>query len=219
MNVLLQGIGGSVAHGLARPDSDQDRYGVYAAPTLDLVMPFSPAYRAADRSIEKNLTLWEVQHFASLLVHCNPSAMELLWLPEELYEVETPFGKWLRDLRTDVLAAAPIREKYSSMVLQQRRDLVGETRKPQAAKLVRHGLRVGDQGLTLLATGKLVVRPDDPVKYLRFEDDPWAAFNELELLSDTIRGAHSDVLPYEEPPAGREAVRQWVRSVRLAHLT
>ena len=35
MTILLQGIVGSTAYGLAGPDSDVDRLGVYAAPTLD----------------------------------------------------------------------------------------------------------------------------------------------------------------------------------------
>ena len=219
MNVLLQGIGGSVAHGLAGSDSDTDRYGVYAAPTLDLITPWSEPHKAASRDEEQNLTLWEVGNFAGLLANCNPSAMELLWLPSDLIEVETPYGKWLRDLRTDVLAAEPIREKYSSMVGQQRRHLVGETRKPQAAKLVRHGLRVAEQGLMLLRTGRVQVRATYPETFLRFDDDPWAAFRELEELTEAIQETPSDVLPAELNPDARESVRQWVRSVRLAHLT
>ncbi len=41
--VLLAGIVGSTAYGLAGPDSDVDRLGVFAAPTLSLLGLDAPA--------------------------------------------------------------------------------------------------------------------------------------------------------------------------------
>lgn len=217
MTVLLQGIGGSVAHGLAGPESDVDRYGIYAAPTLDLVVPFSEDHPQSIR--DGDSTLWEAGHFITLLATCNPSVMAVLWLPEELYEVLTPYGRWLIDLRTDVLNAEDIRERYTGMIREQQRRLLVEQRQPQAAKLVRHALRMAEEAKTLLATGALVVAAPDPWRFRVFDADPWSAWGALDEAKDAVVAAGSDVMPATRAGTDLEPLRAWTRSVRLAHLT
>lgn len=219
MTVLLQGIGGSVAHGLAGPDSDVDRYGVYAAPTLDLVVPFSEDHPRAIHVEDSDGTLWEAGHFITLLATCNPSVMQLLWLPENLYEVMTPYGRWLIDLRTDVLNAEDIRDRYAGMVREQMRRLINEKRQPQAAKLVRHGLRMAEEAKTLLRTGRLVVGLPEPERFRRFDSQPWDAWNTLYEARNQILDATSDVMPANREAINLGPLRGWIRSVRLAHLT
>lgn len=219
MTVLLQGIGGSVAHGLAGPDSDIDRYGVYAAPTLDLVVPFSEDHPRAVRAVDGDTTLWEAGHFITLLATCNPSVMQILWLPEKLYEVMTPYGRWLIDLRTDALNVEDIRERYAGMVREQMRRLLNEQRQPQAAKLVRHGLRMAEEAKTLLRTGRLVVGLPEPERFRRFDSQPWDAWNALYEARTQIQDTTSEVMPASRDETNLEPLRGWVRSVRLAHLT
>jgi uncharacterized protein len=223
VNVLLQGVGGSVAHGLARLGSDVDRYGVYAAPTLDLVVPWSPEVRSAIVTVNPDSTLHEAGSFAQLLAGCNPTVMETLWLPEDLYEVMTPHGQALIDLRTDVLEAARIRAVYSGYLTNQvtklqRSSPVGD-RKANAAKLVRHGLRVREQAMTLLETGRLEVRPADPFALLRYDADPADGVDELVEAVQEIRAAPSPVLPERRGEGALDGLREWVRGVRLANLT
>lgn len=222
MKVLLQGIGGSVAHGLAHPGSDVDRYGVYAAPTLDLVVPWSEYVRDAVVTANPDSTLHEVGPFARLLAACNPAIMEMLWLPEHLYEVLTSHGQTLVDLRTDVLDTTRVRAVYAgyigNQVLKLRRQSPTGDRKAVAAKLVRHGLRVREQALTLLETGRVEVRPVDPVALLRYDDDPYDGVDELTEAVQEIREAKSPVLPEHRPDNALDGLREWVRSVRLANL-
>lgn len=218
MNVLLQGIGGSVAHGLAGPGSDVDRYGVYAAPTLDLVVPWSPEHKPSVVTHNPDVSLHEAGKFATMLAGCNPTVMELLWLPPELYEVVTPHGQQLIDMRTDVLAADPIRHRFAGMVGEQARRLRSEERQPQAAKLARHGLRVADQALTLLGTGLLVVQSEKPEQYRRYDDNPWDAIDALWDIRTELICTTSDVLPVLQPQSAITSLRLWVRGVRLANL-
>src|SRR5690606_31256568 len=91
--LLLSGIVGSVAYGLAGPDSDVDRLGVYAAPTTAFHGLHPPVGKAASKATTSpDCTLHEAGKFAALLLGGNPTITELLWLPDDLYEVRTPLG-------------------------------------------------------------------------------------------------------------------------------
>ncbi len=223
MRVLLQGIGGSVAHGLAGPGSDVDRYGVYVAPTLDLVVPWSAEVRESVQTSDPDVTLHEAGKFALLLAGCNPTAMEMLWLPSELYEVMTEDGHQLVDLRSDVLCAQAIRQKYAGMVREQVRrlsnpNIVAPDRKRNAAKLVRHGLRVAEQGMTLLQTGRLVVRPPDPERFRRYDEDPFDGVDELVQAQAALLAAPAPGVPEDRPVGALDGLRDWVRMIRLNNL-
>jgi predicted nucleotidyltransferase len=82
--VLLQGIVGSTAYGLAGPHSDVDRLGVYAAPTKAFHGLRLPIDRAASVVVHEpeDLTLHEARKFALLALSANPTVTELLWLPD-----------------------------------------------------------------------------------------------------------------------------------------
>ena len=49
MHVLLSGVVGSTACGLAGPDSDVDRLGVYAAPTIEFHGLYPPLGKNATK--------------------------------------------------------------------------------------------------------------------------------------------------------------------------
>src|SRR5262249_53904583 len=88
-HVLLRGIVGSTAYGLAGPHSDVDRLAVYAAPTRAFHGLRLPIDRQASIVVHEpdDLTLHEARKFCLLALSANPTVTELLWLSD--YEVAT----------------------------------------------------------------------------------------------------------------------------------
>ena len=99
--VLLSGIVGSTAHGLAGPGSDVDRLGLYATPTLALLGLKTP--KESHVQTDPDVTFHEAGKAARLILDGNPTASELLWLPDDLYEVRTPLGDEAIAIRTAFL--------------------------------------------------------------------------------------------------------------------
>src|ERR1044072_586656 len=102
LSVLLLGVIGSTAYGLAGPDSDVDRLGVFAVPTVELHGLERPAESKV--TYEPDVTLHEAAKFCRLALAGNPTVTELLWLPSRLYEVRTPPGDGLIALGPGVLS-------------------------------------------------------------------------------------------------------------------
>lgn len=174
-DVLLAGVVGSRAYGLATPSSDTDRLGVYQAPTehfLGLNAPVGADLSRVDH--EPDVTYHEILKFCRLSLVCNPSVIELLWLTE--YEVVTKVGQQLVDMRDAFLSAGQVRRAYLGYAEGQVERLFREpepgTSKPAArtAKLARHLLRLLHQGYGLYRTGALQVKLDDPQSYHDFGD-------------------------------------------------
>ncbi|AUG78869.1 Nucleotidyltransferase [Kitasatospora sp. MMS16-BH015] len=220
MHVLLSGIVGSTAYGLAHAGSDLDRLGVFAAPT--------EGFHGLHRPVESHVTtapdhtLHEAAKWCRLALSCNPTAAELAWLPEGLYETRTPLGEELIGIRQAFLSARAVRNSYLGYATQQFRKLT--TRDPgeaasraKAAKHARHLIRLLLQGVTLHETGALEIRLADPdrVRELgeRFADHPELA---RPLLADAeTRFTRRGVLPERPDEAPVEA---WLQRVRAAHL-
>ncbi|MER5639713.1 nucleotidyltransferase domain-containing protein [Kitasatospora sp. NPDC002227] len=221
MHVLLSGIVGSTAYGLAHAGSDLDRLGLFAAPT--------EGFHGLHRPVESHVTtapdhtLHEAAKWCRLALSCNPTAAELVWLPAELYETRTPLGEELIALRRSFLSAQPVRNAYLGYARQQfqklaSRDTTDRTGRARAAKHARHLIRLLLQGVTLHETGELQIRLADPerVRALgeRIADRPELA---RPLLADAeTRFARPGVLPQAPDEA---PVEDWLRRVRLAHLT
>jgi hypothetical protein len=224
MHVLLSGIVGSTAYGLAGPDSDVDRLGAYAAPTVAFHGLRPPIGRAATTvSHNPDVTLHEAAKLALLCLGGNPTVTELLWLPDDLYDVRTPLGDELIEIRGAFLSAKRCREAYFGYATAQFRRLLAtgqfqsKMRKRQS-KHGRHLLRLLDQGYQLYVTGRLPIRVEDPARYVEFgervAEDPAAArpaLAEAEAKFDTA----TSVLP-EQPD--ESTVERWLLRVRRAHL-
>ena len=173
-NTLLLGIVGSHAYGMARPDSDIDRLGVYAAPTIEFHGLRPPTGKQATRhTTDPDLTMHEAAKYAGLALACNPTVMELLWLPS--YELCTTLGGRLIELRSSVLSAKRVSDAYLGYATQQFKQLERAGRFPNVpvsriAKHGRHLLRLTEQGTHLWVTGQLVLKVPDAKRVFDFGD-------------------------------------------------
>jgi predicted nucleotidyltransferase len=219
--VLLEGIVGSTAYGLAGPHSDVDRLGVFAAPTIAFHGLNPPQESLVEHDPDR--TLHEAGKYCRLALSGNPTALELLWLPAELYEVRTPLGDELVGIRSAFLSAPRVKDAFLGYASQQLDRLVNKRRTGnwldrRAAKHARHMLRLIDQGLALYETGILPIRLADPERYLDFgahvEADPSLAGPVLAQARERFAAART-VLP-EHPDEA--VVERWLLRVRAAHL-
>jgi hypothetical protein len=138
-----------------------------------------------------------------------------------LYEVRTPLGNELIDIRAGFLSAQRVHDAYLGYATQQFERLrrrgdgsfSADTRK-RTAKHARHLLRLLDQGLELYATGHLTLRVDHPQKFHDFgdqvADDPTAAEPVLRRAESAFATIRSP-LPAEPD---RAAVEAWLLRVR-----
>ncbi|MFI5973540.1 DNA polymerase beta superfamily protein [Streptomyces sp. NPDC051452] len=220
--VLLSGIVGSTAYGLARPGSDVDRLGIYAVPTEQLHGLHRPTESHVTTGPDR--TLHEAAKWCRLALGGNPTVMELVWLPPELYEVRTPLGNELIDIRRSFLSATRVRDAYLGYATQQFRRLENrgdgsfsaDTRK-RTAKHARHLKRLCHQGLELYTTGHLTIRVTDPQEYHDFGEQVAADSSAARPLLAEYEAAFNEnrsVLPDQPDEAAAEA---WLRRVR-AHL-
>lgn len=215
--VLLDGIIGSTAYGLAGPHSDVDRLGLYAAPAKafhGLSLPIDR--RASVVQHAPDVTLHEARKFVRLYLQANPTVIDLLWLPDELYQVRTEAAGDLIALRVRLLSAERVKQAYLGYAASQLQRLRGKepNRPEKVAKHARHLLRLVNQGVELYTTGQLTVRLAEPRRYLDFgravAADPAQAEAPLAEAEDRLRTARS-VLP-ERPDVA--AAEEWLQQVR-----
>lgn len=83
---LLKTLVGSHAHGLAVEGSDYDYRSVFAVPTEDLLSIWSPAkYNSWSESPDVDDSGYEIKHFLSLALKCNPSILEVFKAPTRIH--------------------------------------------------------------------------------------------------------------------------------------
>ncbi|HEY0701081.1 MAG TPA: nucleotidyltransferase domain-containing protein [Micromonospora sp.] len=225
MRLLLSGIVGSTAYGLAGPGSDIDRLGVFAAPTVAFHGLHPP--RESIVTTNPDRTLHEAAKWCRLALGGNPTATELVWLPDDLYEVRTELGDRLIGIRSAFLSAPRVRSAYLGYASQQFRRLESrgdgsfsaDTRR-RTAKHARHLARLVHQGRHLYATGELPVRLADPGFFRDFGDR--VAAGDLDRARALVAGAERDfdVIRTPLPDEPDEAtVERWLLDVRAAGLT
>jgi predicted nucleotidyltransferase len=217
-NILLQGVVGSTAYGLATEDSDVDRLGIFAAPTEDfhgLHMPVE-SYVQTDPDV----TMHEAGKYCRLALAGNPTVMELMWLKS--YEVETFRGHELIRLRQAFLSAKRVRDAYLGYATQQFKKLEdradgsfsADLRK-RTEKHARHLLRLCTQGLNLYTTGELMIHLEDPEPFMAFGQR--VAAGDIDFARRTMaRFEHAfdtQVTMLPERP-DEKLVESWLRNVR-----
>lgn len=162
LNIILQGITGSTAYGLATEHSDIDRQGIYLAPTTSMLGIFPPQETYVTNN--PDTTYHELGKFVTLAMRCNPTILEYLWLDQ--YEIVEPAGQLLIDNR-DMFLSKIIFKSYGGYAIAQARrlnvrgDSFSSETKNRTAKHGRHCLRLIQQGAQLLKTGTMSVKVGD----------------------------------------------------------
>lgn len=221
--MLLSGVVGSTAYGLAGPDSDVDRLGVFAAPTTAFHGLDLPIDRFATKvSHDPDVTMHEARKMVSLSLSSNPTVTEIMWLPDELYEVRTPLGDELIGIRQAFSAAQRVRDAYFGYAVSQLKRLLetGQFQSKMRARAAKHGRhlrRLLDQGFDYYSTGQLTIRVDDPQRYIDFGErvaaDPEKARPVLAEAEERFNSVRSP-LP-DEPD--RAVVEDWLLRVRATY--
>ena len=172
MDILLSGIGGSHAYGLAREGSDEDRIGVFGHPTnlfWNLTQPTQSIV-----SHEPDSAMHEVGKFMSLASKSNPTVLETLAL--DSYEERNIWGNLLIEKRSAFFSANYVQKAFLGYAESQFRKMMTawEQDRPdsrsRSPKNARHMIRLLDQGHHLYTTGELRVRVPDPQRYFDYEN-------------------------------------------------
>ena len=213
MDILLAGVVGSTAYGLAHAGSDTDRLGMFAAPTEQLHGLHRPKESLVTTGPDS--TLHEAGKAVRLMLSSNPTASELLWL--ESYETRTPLGDELIGLRRSLHSAGAVRSAYLGYADQQFRKLLGHRpeQRAKSAKHARHLVRLLRQAEQLHTTGEVTLRLPDPEAVRRLgeaiADDPERARPLLARAEAALD--RPGVLPQAPDEAAAEG---WLRRVRRA---
>jgi len=221
--VVLEAVLGSRAYGLDHEESDEDRLGVFLAP--------SDAFFALDdvRETAKNPWADEVLHelgkMCRLLLKVNPSVTEMLWVTD--HEICTPVGQELIELRSAFLSAPYCRSAFLGYATSQLGKLKARLGDPlpadlhqSTAKNARHLARLLVSGFGLWSTGHLRVRLDDPQWFLDFGEQ--VAGGDLLAAEDLIGNYEqlfTDTPTVLPPQPDRERIDAWLRATRQRALT
>lgn len=222
MNVILSGVVGSLAYGLATPDSDVDRLGIFAAPTEALHGLTFPGESKVTTNPDR--TLHECRKACRLMLGGNPTVSEVLWL--QSYETRTAWGDELIRIRKAFQSAKRCRDAYLGYATSQFRKLEArgdgsfsaDTRK-RTAKHSRHLYRLCHQGLHLYRTGELLIRLVHPGLFREFGEQVAAGGVEVarRMLADYEEEFDRTRTPLPDRP-DEETVERWLLAVRRAHL-
>jgi predicted nucleotidyltransferase len=227
--ILLQGIVGSTAYGFATENSDVDRLGLYASPTILLHGLGEP--KESYVTTKPDLTLHEARKWCRLALKCNPTAMELVWLPDDLYDIRTALGDELIAIRRSFLSAKAVRNSYLGYATSQLTKMkhahkqearyasanIGADSRDRQHKHARHLVRLVLQGIELHQGGDLIVRLPAPNYVVETAN---TIVQDPKMGDLLMRGAESvfdepSMLP-DEPNA--DDVQAWLHRVRRAML-
>lgn len=218
--ILLSGVVGSVAFGLATEQSDIDRAGIWASRTRDLLGLDTLTESYHGKGVQGDYTYHEAGKYARLALGCNPSLLEEIWLPD--YETLHPLGYDLLDIRQEFLSAKRVEDAYLGYAVQQLKKLksrndgtFGPDVRKRTAKHARHLYRLLQQGLQLYQFGFLTVRvsnPDDVHSFGSRVADGDIRAADLAVNSYRDFFAEADTVLPDEP--NRAAVQSWLLKVR-----
>lgn len=168
-NIILDGVVGSRAYGLATDDSDTDTLGVFVAPTLDVSGLF---WSSKDETVTNaspdgdDYTYHEVGKFLRLILKGNPTMIEFLFLDEH-----TSKDKYGDLLVSNAIQLIPLTDTYYSY-LGYAQSQLEKFNHSGTFKYAKHALRLLEQGEDLLTTGSMSVKVKEPKNLLDLEDEP-----------------------------------------------
>lgn len=171
--LVLVGVAGSRAFGLATADSDVDLRGCYIVPSRELFRLITPPESFV--WTKPDVSLHEIGKLIRLAAGANPTALETLSYSE--YVVNTPIGQLLLENR-DLFITEKIRNTHLGFARQQfdkmlkrKNDFLGDNAR-RAAKHARHTLRVVRLTERVLATGEYSLVVDNPDEIFAFGELP-----------------------------------------------
>ncbi|MBB4674109.1 nucleotidyltransferase domain-containing protein [Crossiella cryophila] len=212
-HTILSAVIGSHAYGLAGPDSDVDRRGVYAAPTELFWGMVKPPDSVEGPEPER--MSWEAEHFCLLALKANPSVLDLL--ASDRVEQCTQVGAELRALLPAFLSLRAVKtfRRATEQQFTRAQTAMAEGGDPKW-KQVMHGLRLLLVCEHLVRTGELSIDATpyrDELLEIRSGGRNW------ESVRTRVIGAQADIELAEQksplpPMPDRAAVERWLVSVR-----
>lgn len=168
--LLLLGVTGSTAYGLATEKSDVDRLGIYCVPTERLFgLNFQMAKASRVVTDPDDVQLHEIGKYVGLVLKGNPTVTELLFLPE--HEVCDPRVEPLLAIRAKLLGQRTVRAAYTGYAIAQAQRLANRKSEGRegfnsdlarrTAKHGRHCFRLMLQAEQLLTEGTITVDVSD----------------------------------------------------------
>lgn len=222
--ILLEGVVGSHAYGLATPQSDVDTLAVHAADTQQF---FNLTNKPEETIVihQPDYTSHEAEKFLRLARQCNPTAVEILWL--EKYDIINEWGQKLVALRDNFFTRSRVRDAYLGYADQQLRrmdrrqpdDTDPELYRQRCTKHARHCARLLIQAHTLNATGVLLVKLVDPETARLLGDQ--AANGDLRPLLELFALVKAGFDEGSALPEKQDIqpIEGWLHEVRYAFLT
>jgi len=222
-DVILMGIFGSHAYGLARSCSDINRQGVFLTPSREFLGAIQPVADSREAH-EPNARELDLGKFMRIALDGRPSALEMLYLDDYGHITET--GRQLVGLREHFLSAPAVASGYLTntewaVKKIMKRHAVADSgfdiRNPKSA---RHVLRLLQSGLSLYTDGHLPLRVRNRGEIFDFGHSV-GILGDMDLLQDTLHSyeerfaATRSPLP-EEPDTAK--LSDWLRNVRLDEL-
>lgn len=223
-DTILRGIVGSTAYGLDHPGSDVDRLGMFVAPTRAFHGLHQPQ-ESRVLKVPSDYTEHEVGKYIRLLLKCNPTVTELLWLPDELYEIRTVEVEYLIAIRRKLLYAKGVRNAYLGYATQQFQKLFrrgdgsfsADTRH-RTEKHARHLMRLCWQGFTLYSTGVLPIRVEDPEVYREFGRNVATHPDHARRILTQYEGLFNETKSVLLSEPDEAAAERWLLDIRMRHL-
>jgi predicted nucleotidyltransferase len=216
-DVIYSCVVGSRAYGLAGPDSDTDRRGVFVAPAdafWRLEPP--PTHRDGPRAEELH---WELARCLSLGLAANPTVLEVLWSP--LVEELTDLGAGMLAIRPALLSRR-VADTYGRYAADQFAKLAGARARTGEVrwKQAMHMLRLLMAGAHALRTGDVLVDVSDHREDLLAVRRGEVAWDDVAARADALRADLSVALADTVLPAApdRVTVDDFLIDVRRATL-
>lgn len=214
--VILEAITGSRAYGMDTPESDTDTLGIWVSPINRIIGLDGLGDKGSTKvASEADNVYHEIGKFCRKAITCNPTLLELLWIPQDGLLVKTPEGEMLREIREAFLHTDGVKNSYAGYAYQQALKLTKRPDHHRYSKHARHCFRLLLQAEQLLATGFMRVKLNEVERETVFamgELGPVELMDEFKRRREEIFSAESVL---SDGP-NRELIDEVLRQIRWA---
>jgi len=187
--IKLAGYRGSIAHGTAGDIIDDiDVGGVFIAPPNHYfgLHQFEHVERIGVAG-KYDFALFEIRKYFKLLLKSNPNVLSLLWLPQNLYIVQSDWGHWLTENRQIFMSKA-LYKSFGGYAYGQLKRMThsctdqayqGARRRERFEKFgydcknAAHLIRLLRMGIEALTTGEINVARHDAKQLKEIKSGQW----------------------------------------------